>query len=266
MRAKLWTAREQADFGQKLSACRRAVLFLDYDGTLAPIVPDRDNARPYPGVRDALERLLEIKRCRLVLVSGRRVTEIQPLLQSRLPFEAWGSHGGEHLRVTGQLEMASIPETAHEGLRIAVERALHLLNEQAIERKPNSVAAHVSGVNAELAPQYLIELEELWEPIAEEFDLELLDFHQGLEMRVPGITKSEAVSSVLSEEPQDAVVAYLGDDITDEDAFSTLRDFGETILIGSEERPTSAKWLLKKEPEGRHIINFLHSAASALNR
>ena len=266
MRAKLWTAREQADFGQKLSACRRAVLFLDYDGTLAPIVPDRDNARPYPGVRDALERLLEIKRCRLVLVSGRRVTEIQPLLQSRLPFEAWGSHGGEHLRVTGQLEMASIPETAHEGLRIAVERASHLLNEQAIERKPNSVAAHVSGVNAELAPQYLIELEELWEPIAEEFDLELLDFHQGLEMRVPGITKSEAVSSVLSEEPQDAVVAYLGDDITDEDAFSTLRDFGETILIGSEERPTSAKWLLKKEPEGRHIINFLHSAASALSR
>lgn len=266
MRAKLWTAREQADFGQKLSACRRAVLFFDYDGTLAPIVPDRDNARPYSGVREALERLLEIKRCRLVLVSGRRVTEIQPLLQSRLPFEAWGSHGGEHLRATGQLEVASIPEAAYEGLRIAVEKASLLLDKQAIERKPNSVAAHVSGVNAELAPQYLVELEELWEPIAKEFELELLDFHQGLEMRVPGITKAEAVSSVLSEEPQDAVVAYLGDDITDEDAFSTLREIGETLLIASEERPTSAKWLLKEEPDGRHIINFLCETASALSR
>lgn len=264
--AKLWTAREQADFGQKLSACRRAVLFFDYDGTLAPIVPDRDNARPYPGVREALERLLEIKHCRVVIVSGRRVTEIQPLLQSRLPFEAWGSHGGEHLRTSGQLEMVSIPESAHEGLRIAVEKASLLLNEQAIERKPNSVAVHVSGVNAELAPQYLLELEELWEPVAKEFNLELLDFHEGLEMRVPGVTKSEAVASVLSEEPQDAVVAYLGDDITDEDAFLTLREFGETILVGRDARPTSAKWLLKEESDGRHIIDFLHASASALSR
>jgi len=263
---KQWTASEQADFGQRLAACRRAVLFFDYDGTLAPIVPDRDNARPYPGVREALERLLSIKHCRTVLVSGRKVAELQPLLQSRIPFEAWGSHGGEHLRVTGRLEVVPIPEAAREGLRLAVEKASVILNDHAVERKPSSVAAHVSGVSPELAPQYLMELEEAWEPLAEEHGLELLDFHEGIEVRVPDITKAGAVSSVLSEEQPDVVTAYIGDDITDEDAFSALSGIGETILIDRNERPTSAKWLMKEEPDGRHIIDFLHAAASALSR
>ncbi|SIN75717.1 trehalose-phosphatase [Halodesulfovibrio marinisediminis] len=261
---KLWTAEEQAGFGQKLAACRRAVLFFDYDGTLAPIVPDRDNALPFPGVREAFERLLAIKHCRTVLVSGRRVMEIQPLLQSRLPFEAWGSHGCERLRVNGQLDTISISDAAQEGLQLAAAKISGLLGEQAIERKPNCVAAHVSNINAELMPQYLMEIEELWEPVAEEFGLELLDFHEGMEMRVPGINKSRVVTSVLSEEPKDAVTAYLGDDITDEDAFRVLDEQSHTILIGREKRPSAAQWLLPMQPDGRHIIDFLHATASAL--
>lgn len=262
---KPWTVEKQVDFGQKLAACRRAVLFFDYDGTLAPLVPDRDNARPFPGVREALERLLAIKHCRTVLVSGRRVLELQPLLQSRLPFEAWGSHGGEHLRATGQLEMAPISEKAREGLRLAAEKITGLLEEHAIERKPSSVAAHLSSVNAELVPQYLTELDELWEPVAEEFGLELLDFHEGMEIRVPGINKSRAIYTVLSEEPKDAVTAYIGDDVTDEDAFRALGEQGHTLLIGREKRPSAAKWLLSEKPDGRHIIDFLNATASALS-
>lgn len=262
---KLWTAEEQADFGQKLAACRRAVIFFDYDGTLAPIVPDRDNARPYPGVREALDRLLAIKHCRTVLVSGRKVEEIPSLLQSRLPFEAWGSHGCEHLRVNGQLDRISISDKAREGLQLAAEKVLGLLGDHAVERKLNSVAAHVSSINPELMPQYLMEIEELWEPVADEFELELLDFHEGLEMRVPGINKSRVVTSVLSEEPQDAVTAYLGDDLTDEDAFRALGENSHTILIGREDRPSAAKWLLPEQSDGRHILDFLHSVVSALS-
>ncbi|MEZ0576816.1 trehalose-phosphatase [Halodesulfovibrio aestuarii] len=262
---KPWTVEQQADFGQKLAACRRAVLFLDYDGTLAPLVPDRHNARPFPGVREALERLLVIKHCRTVLVSGRPVKELQPLLQSRLPFEAWGSHGGEHLRVSGQLDLVSIPEKAREGLRIAAERVAVLLGDHAIECKPNSVAAHVSSINAELIPQYIIDLEELLEPIAENFGLELLDFHEGVEVRVPGINKSRAIHSVLSEEPKDAVVAYIGDDVTDEDAFRALGEQSYTILIGREKRSSAARWLLSEKSDGLHIVEFLNATASALS-
>ena len=262
---KIWTAEQQADFGQQLAASRRAVLFFDYDGTLAPIVKDRNNARPYPGVREAFERLLAIKHCRTVLVSGRSVTELQPLLQSRLPFEAWGSHGGEHLRATGQFCQAPIPEKAQEGLHVAAERVASLLAADAIERKPASVAAHVSAVNAELIPQFLVDIEELWEPVAEDFGLELLDFHEGVEIRVPGMNKSRAIYSVLSEEPKDAVTAYIGDDVTDEDAFRALGDQGHSILVGREKRSSEAKWLLPTRADGRHIIDFIHAAASALS-
>lgn len=262
---KVWTAEQQADFGLQLAACRRAVLFFDYDGTLAPIVPDRDNALPYDGVREAFERLLAVKHCRTVLVSGRRVLEIQPLLQSRLPFEAWGSHGCEHLRPSGKLEEVAISEKAKEGLQIAASKVASLLAPHAIERKPSSVAAHVSSINAELIPQYLTDVEELWEPVAEEFGLELLDFHEGVEMRVPGINKSRAIYSVLEEEPKDAVTAYIGDDVTDEDAFRALGEQGHTILIGREPRVSAAKWLLPERPDGRHIVDFINAAASSLS-
>lgn len=262
---KLWTNEQQADFCQKLAACRRAVLFFDYDGTLAPLVPDRDRALPYPGVREVFEQLLSIERCRTVLVSGRRALEIQPLLQSRIPFEAWGAHGGEHLRPTGQLVRMEISAKAQEGLVVAADRIKHLLGDQAIERKPNCVAAHFSQMSPELASLNFSEVEDIWEPIADEFDLELLDFHEGLEIRVPGINKSRAIRNVLLEEPKDAVTAYIGDDVTDEDAFRELGNNSHTILIGRGNRPSAAQWLLPAEPDGKHIITFLKAAASALS-
>ena len=262
---KLWTDEQQADFCQKLAVCRRAVLFFDYDGTLAPFVPDRDRALPYPGVREAFERLLSIKRCRTVLVSGRKALELQPLLQSRIPFEVWGAHGGEHLLPTGQFVQMQIPAKAQEGLALAADRIKHLLAEQEIERKPNCVAAHFSQMSPELASLNFSEVEDVWQAIADEFDLELLDFHEGLEIRVPGINKSRAIKNVLLEEPKDAVTAYIGDDVTDEDAFRELGNKSHTILIGRSNRPSAAQWLLPAEPDGRHIIAFLNATVSALS-
>lgn len=262
---KLWTAEQQADFCQKLAACRRAVLFFDYDGTLAPLIPDRDRAVPYPGVREAFDRLLSIKKCRTVLVSGRKALEIQPLLQSRLPLEVWGSHGAEHLLPTGQLVQTSISAKAQEGLAQAADRIKHLLGDHEIERKPNCVAAHFSQMSPELAPLTFAEVEDLWQPVADEFDLELLDFHEGLEIRVAGINKSQAIKNVLLEEPKDAVTAYIGDDVTDEDAFRELGNKSHTILIARTGRPSAAQWLLPAEPDGSHIIEFLKATASALS-
>ena len=263
---KLWTAKQQADFGAQLAACRRAVLFFDYDGTLAPLVSDRDAAFPYPGVRDALEKLLKIKHCRVVLVSGRRAAEIQPLLQSRVPFEAWGAHGAEHLRPTGALEQIPISDTAQEGLQQAAHTIQHLLGQHEIERKPNSVAAHFTKLPPEIVPQVLTELEDIWQPISETYGLELMDFHLGIEMRVPGINKARAIHAVMEEEPSDAVTFYIGDDLTDEDAFQALSHSENTVLIGREKRPSAAKWLLPEEPDGRHIVTFLNETVSAVSR
>ena len=45
-------------FFKRVQATRDRLLLLDYDGTLAPFVPERDRAVPYPGVRELLKKML----------------------------------------------------------------------------------------------------------------------------------------------------------------------------------------------------------------
>jgi trehalose 6-phosphate phosphatase len=78
-----------------VSRARRAGVFLDFDGVLAPIVDDPDAARPLPGVTDVLERLAE--RYRLVAaVSGRPTAFLRPLLPASLVIS--GLYGLEVVR------------------------------------------------------------------------------------------------------------------------------------------------------------------------
>ena len=60
----------------RLERVRAAVLMLDYDGTLAPFRVDPSQARPYPGITEILDAIMQQGVTRLVLVSGRRATEV----------------------------------------------------------------------------------------------------------------------------------------------------------------------------------------------
>ena len=75
-----------------------------------------------------------------------------------------------------------------------------------------------------------------------------------MELRVPGRNKGHAVKTILRETEKGALVTYLGDDITDEDAFKALKGKGLSVLVREEFRPTTADvWL--KPPEG--LLEFL---------
>ena len=58
-------------FFRKVAEAPSRVLLLDYDGTLAPFREERDEAVPYPGVREAVRNQIVSGRSRLVVVSGR---------------------------------------------------------------------------------------------------------------------------------------------------------------------------------------------------
>ena len=80
-------------FWLKLEKASRSALLLDYDGTLAPFQVERDKANPYPGVREILEQIQHSDRTRLIIVSGRTVADLLPLLNMKNNPEIWGSHG-----------------------------------------------------------------------------------------------------------------------------------------------------------------------------
>src|SRR6185295_9999743 len=85
------------------------------------------------------------------------------------------------------------------------------------------------------------EIEAAWQALAEGAAVELIEFDAGLELRAQGHNKHHAVKTVLSETPGEAAVAYLGDDLTDEDAFAAVKiAHGLAVLVRAAPRPTRA--------------------------
>ena len=77
-----------------------------------------------------------------------------------------------------------------------------------------------------------------WRPIVAENGLDLLEFDGGLEIRARKAHKGDAVRGFLDEISPSAPVAYLGDDMTDEQAFQAMGVRGITVLVRPEWRET----------------------------
>lgn len=229
-------------------------LLLDYDGTLAPFRLERDEAVPYPGVREALDALIEAGHTRTAVISGRATQDLLPLLGLRHTPEIWGTHGWERLGADGRYRVASLPPAALEALEALVARLGKAGLEGRWERKPASVALHWRGLPEAAAGEMREEMVSFWEGLADRSRLALKPFDGGIELSVVGRDKGFAVRTILEELGSDAVVAYLGDDLTDEDAFAALGESGLSVLVRGELRETAADWWL--EPPGE-LLNFL---------
>ena len=237
----------------ELASAPRGILLLDYDGTLAPFRTKRDEATPYPMVPGILEEIQKSPRTRLVIVTGRALDDILPLLGLETPPEIWGSHGWEHLEPDGRRVLFPIAPEIREALQKAATRVEEIGG--ALEKKPASVALHWRGLDAEEIEKIQDAAMAEWQEIAQAHGLEVKPFDGGLELRVPGRDKGMVVNDILGTGFTPGMpVAYLGDDLTDEDAFAALERRGLRVLVRSEDRTTRADCRI--EPPGE-LIAFL---------
>ena len=242
-------------FFEALRRAPRAVLLLDYDGTLAPFRVEREQAAPYPGVVEALARIASDGRTRLALVSGRSVEALLQLVHFPFDIEIWGTHGAERRRADGRLEVVPLTGPARVALRQAQDFARLLGYGTALEVKPTSVALHWRGRSESWIRGARNNLVAEWQRIAQRGAAEVLEFDGGVELRARGFDKGGVVRQILQEEPAGTPVAYLGDDLTDEDAFRALHGRGLSVLVREAFRPTEAElWL--RPPEG--LLRFLN--------
>jgi trehalose 6-phosphate phosphatase len=238
---------KQSAFFEVLATAEHARLLLDYDGTLAPFVEQRDRAHPWPGVVERIDALLEDQARgsisdEIIIVTGRSAREIPALLGTKRRPTIWGSHGYVLWRANGNFETAPIAAASTAGLDLAKE----WLEKQGwgaqAEAKPAGLAVHWRGLPASTVETIEHRTREAWTPLATAHDLGLHAFDGGLELRCPGRTKGHAVSAILEEVPRgDLALAYLGDDRTDEDAFAAIHE------AASRER-TMLSLLVRKEP------------------
>jgi len=230
-------------FFERLAKAPAAILLLDYDGTLAPFRPERGEARPYPGVREAIARIDALRSTRVAIVTGRNAAEIPPLLG--LELETFGCHGWERRARDGKTVPPALPPEATEALGSAIAWAESHGLAARVERKAAAGAFHWRGLAPAEADRLATEVESAWKPIASRGKLALTRFDGGLELRVLGRDKGDVVGDVLAESPAGAAIAYLGDDLTDEDAFRRLGPAGLGVLVREEWRATAARaWLV----------------------
>lgn len=268
---------EQRGLQQRLRSAPKRILLLDYDGTLAPFHADKMQATPYPGVETLLSRLRRLPAVRLVLVTGRRASDLERLIGIARHLEIWGSHGREHLAEDRKYTFYPPTEDqsrALQALQKGIEASLagvplrldttHLSIQthhpsgnvevpEPLERKPASIAIHWRG----LAPESQLQLQETAEAEYTRLgssSIERLPFASGVEFRAAGYTKAFAVDRILEQSQPNDALAYLGDDLTDEDAFAAVQSKGISMLVLSEPRNSNARFWIQP-PED--LLRFL---------
>jgi len=205
-----------------------SALFLDLDGTLAPIAARPQDVGPDPRRTNLLERLVQGLDGRLAVVSGRTLADIDRILEGRvMPVAA--VHGLVLRDPLGQVTA----QPAHPGLDQAILgfRAFAARDSGLIvEEKGLSVALHFR-----LAARYAEETRICARRIAEDTGLTLQEGDMVEELRTPGPSKGDSVRAFMSRPPfAGAVPLFMGDDATDEDGFEAAQALGGMgVAVGS---------------------------------
>ncbi len=241
---------------------KRPSVFLDYDGTLTPIVARPDLAVLSEEMRSTLRNLAAL--CTVAVISGRDLIDVRKLVGLDNLVYA-GSHGfdiagPDGLRIQHEEGAAftAAVERATEKLRPALATIAGAL----VEPKRFAVAVHYRQVSVERVLDVEAAVDRVLEGVPE---LRKTGGKKVFELR-PRFDwdKGKAVLWLLGKLGQtgaDILPFYIGDDLTDEDAFSALRDRGITIFVGRPEQ-TAARYALH---DTEQVGAFLKELTSILD-
>jgi trehalose 6-phosphate synthase/phosphatase len=236
------------------------VLFLDFDGTLTPIVERPDDARLSPRTRAALLQAARNPALDVVIVSGRTLDDVRKRVG--IPGITYvGDHGF-------QIEGPGV-SLRHEGLdhyRKAIDNAASRLKALGVtgarvERKAATVSYHVRQVAADARDDAVRRAEQLMR----RGHLRVTRGKMVVEGRPPlDWHKGQAVLYVLTQRhgadwPARTRALYIGDDVTDEDAFQSLRGIGRSIHVAASTSPlpTGADYRLPDPDAVLQLLRWL---------
>ena len=239
---------------------RRLVVFLDYDGTLTPIVGQPAQAVLSDSTREVVRTLAA--HVPVAILSGRDLEDIRRRVGIDGIVYA-GSHGFDvaglrGLRKQVGTEFLPILDVAEKELREKLSGISGVL----VERKRFSIGAHYRQANESGA----IEVKRaVNETVARHCELRIIAGKKVYDLQ-PNIdwNKGRAVVWLLEtldlEQPE-VLPLYIGDDVTDEDVFRALEQRGVGIVVGKQSRSTAARYGLKDPAE---VERFLRELAARL--
>lgn len=239
---------------------KKPVFFFDYDGTLTPIINDPEKAYISEEKRELLKKLSE--KYSVAVVSGRDMMDIKSFIGLDSIIYA-GSHG---FRISGP-----------DGMHMIHEKALELL--PALDRMEkelvNTLEKDIPGISIErkyfaIAIHYRNAPPGSFNAVKEHADRLIAgnsDFKKGRGKKILEIKpsldwhKGKAVEWIMNSLgfsfPDRYLPMYIGDDITDEDAFRTLADDGIGLLVGRHSQLSAAHYHLQNVEEVDRFLKYL---------
>jgi alpha,alpha-trehalase len=238
---------------------RSPAVFLDYDGTLTPIVPRPEDAVLPTAARDAIARLGRVNP--VGVVSGRDLDDVRAMvgldgiaLAGSHGFDIVGTDGVRHQEGGAYLPDLDDAERSLEGRVAGIDGVR-------VERKRFAIAVHHRRAGPEAGPAVRAAVEEV---ARDHPRLRVTGGKMIVELR-PDIPwdKGRAVRrmrELLGLAGAEVAPVYVGDDETDEDAFREVRADGVGVIVRGEgdDRPTLARYSLAGPDE---VVTFLERLA-----
>ena len=239
---------------------QKPIIFLDYDGTLTPIVQRPEDAVISDEMKQTLKKLASI--FTVAIVTGRDKEDVENLVGLNKLIYA-GSHGyiitgpdGLHMEHPDSEEI--IPKL--DKIEKEVEEKLEAKTRGTqVDRKRYAIGIHYRNARPED------------EKVVHDLVTEILEKHPGhkkgegkkiVEIKPDADWhKGKAVEWIMDAlelaEKKDVTPVFIGDDITDEDAFEVLKDTGIGILVGGHGQKTHAQYALKNVYQVREFFSRL---------
>ncbi|KAK4428529.1 putative trehalose-phosphate phosphatase D [Sesamum alatum] len=250
----------------RASKGKQIVVFLDYDGTLSPIVEDPDRAFITTEMREAVRDVAKL--FPTAIVSGRCRAKVYNFVRLSELYYA-GSHGMDikgpakgHTHRKGNQTVLCQPAREFLPMIDEVYKAL-------MENVKYIPGAKVENNKFCLSVHYRCVEEKKWGELGDQVKLVIKDYPQlrltqgrkVLEIR-PTIKwdKGNALEFLLESlgyaESDDVLPVYIGDDRTDEDAFRVLRERGQGlgILVSKTPKETNASYSLQEPSEASYAV------------
>ncbi len=234
---------------------KHLAFFLDYDGTLAPIVAHPEEARMPEIIRELVRQLASL--CTVAIVSERDRADL--VGRVGLPGLIYaGSHGLDIGGPDGLVMQHPEADGCLPDLCNAQKVLNHLLEDVEgvqIERKKYALAVHYPNVPEDKVA-YVQDVVRWVSHATQRLTCtpgrKVLELHPALDWH-----KGKAVTWIMEAlrmDPAKAVPIYLGDDLTDEEAFRTIRETGVGIRVGGPGEPTQAVYRLEDPGQVEQLL------------
>ncbi|MGC9351188.1 MAG: trehalose-phosphatase, partial [Sulfurovum sp.] len=261
---ELPSAFDHFDTIEKQLRDKEVVFYFDYDGTLTPIVSHPQDAHLSESMKTMLMKLSN--QCTVAVISGRGLGDIKSRIGIKGIYYA-GSHGfeieGPGIKMEYESALAFIEDL--DALEAELKSVLEDVEGAFVERKKFSIALHYRNVsNAELPLIEKAAEESLhrYPKLRKTFGKKVYELQPDLEWN-----KGRAIEwlgDALMVNNKGSKIVYIGDDITDEDAFSAIQGYGIGILVdGDKARYTSAHYRLENVEA---VPRFLEALSLSIER